>query len=170
LEREVNAALDQAADKSPAMPEVEIVAQHNNFGALEVDENLEDEDEFHSQQDDSENQSQCSDYVEDTQVQQQRDGSSLQHDVDGNAESSEIRNKRNAEFLKASWANIADDEEAEARLIQNLEKDHDAGIDQQCELAPFKLVQRKNKSPKKSKAASNSYKTRSKVPNSKPFK
>lgn len=86
--------------------------QHNRFSALEVENNIEDEDEFHSQQDDTENQSQFSDYVQDTQVQQQGVGSLLQHVVDENIESSEVRNKRNTEFLKASWANIADDEEA----------------------------------------------------------
>ena len=74
------------------------------------------------------------------------------------------RVQQDMEFLKASWANIAEDTEAERGLLQDLEQE-DVGVSD-----GFKLVQNKKKAHKHKRAPANTPLTRSKVCQTKPFK
>jgi len=76
--------------------------------------------------------------------------------------------RKNKEFLDKSWANIAEDEEREKRLLLQLDaldgntsvQSHDG----------FQVVKSKKTSVKKKPVVVSSYKTRGKAGNPKPFK
>lgn len=134
--------------------------------------------EFHSGKDSASHESE---YVEDTMV----DGddfkgrdmpegeevtSSSQHISTRQQDIEEARRvemeKRNTEFLNQSWANMAEDIDAEIKLLSDLEKlpiqeDVDDG---------FQVVKSKAKMTKKKPAVVGNYGTRKKTGNPKPFR
>jgi len=99
-----------------------------------------------------------SEFVENTQVND--GGTELESEEEVSNEISVDRNQRNMEFLKNSWANMADNEQDEALLLAELVR-HD-------EQDNFQLVVSKRKQKRQKKLASQkkAYETRSKVRNS----
>lgn len=74
--------------------------------------------------------------------------------------------KNNAEFLKQSWANIAQNEDEEARLLRELEQPNADVNDNDG----FQLVKERSKAVKKKKQVVSNYGTRKKTGNPKHFK
>lgn len=116
LQREIDAELErqeksaQSKSKTPILQEVEPIVNNNRFSALEdqLVENIENEME--------ENSSQDSEFVDATQM---GEGNNLpEEEEEEEQEITEDRVKKNAEFLKQSWANIAEDEPAEVQFIR----------------------------------------------------
>lgn len=74
------------------------------------------------------------------------------------------RVQQDMQFLKDSWANIIDNDDAENNLLEELEKDDHIE-------APFQVVQSKKKAKnQKNNTSKSSYSTRSKAGTSKPFR
>jgi len=76
--------------------------------------------------------------------------------------------RKNKEFLDKSWANIAEDEEGEKRLLLQLE-----ALDGSTSTQPndgFQMVKSKKTSLKKKPVLASNYRTRGKTCNLKPFK
>jgi hypothetical protein len=99
------------------------------------------------------------------------DATQFQQDTDTNSEGNILittpeRVKKDMEFLKESWANMADNDEVEARLMEYLEKDPPLAVDN----SQGKLSKGQKKAQKKQNQSSkDSYATRSRV-NPEPFK
>jgi hypothetical protein len=105
------------------------------------------------------------DFVDATQVD---DEDSISNDSVSNHEAVPIRVQQDMQFLRDSWANIAEIEGAENRLLTELEREEP--IYNREEPTSFQMVQSKRKTKLQKKAATNSYSTRSKVGHPKPFK
>jgi hypothetical protein len=126
---------------------------------------LEDKDLEETQETDEESFN-TSEFVEDNPLEDT--GTSKSIFAVTNQSTSEDRNQRNMEFLKQSWANMADQEESELQLIEDHVSEPGMPLS-----TPFSLVQKKPKSKsqiQKSISSRMSYGTSSKAGNSKPFK
>jgi len=90
-------------------------------------------------------------------------------DGQGSTASSQNTNQKNKQFLKEAWANMAESEEVEVRLIVDLEKNTD--INQQKDDGfQLQLSKSQKKAHKKKQSSRDSYATRSKGANPKPFR
>jgi hypothetical protein len=115
--------------------------------------------------DDDESSTAETDFVDATQVQ---DEDNISQDSGSNHEIIPERIQQDIQFLKDSWANIVENEDAEKRLMDDLERD-EPSTDEQS--ASFQMVQSKKTAKlKKKTAAKIPYSTRSKVGHSKPSK
>jgi hypothetical protein len=132
--------------------------------------------EFHSRDD---NNSQASEYVEDTMIEGEDDEDAVAADGNEVSSSSQLDvsrlnilemehgrvdlETRNQQFLRQSWAHLAEDVDAENSLLKGLDKNpvEDDG---------FQVVKAKSKSPKKKASTVSSYSTRNKAGKQKPFK
>jgi hypothetical protein len=94
------------------------------------------------------------------------DNKTADENLEEQQETSEVRNLKNVEFLKASWANIDEDAEAEALLLKGME--HEV-TEPNLENPPFKLVTHRKKTQNKANTSKLNYRTRLKVYNPKPF-
>jgi hypothetical protein len=101
----------------------------------------------------------------------QHEDTSVDDDTPSKVDSLVNMHQNNMNFLKQSWANMAEDDEAENNLLEELENEHLKTTIDSAE-APFKVVEGRTKSKihKKSSTSKINYGTRSKVGNPKPFK
>jgi NAD(P)H-nitrite reductase large subunit len=105
------------------------------------------------------------DFVEDTQ----QEGHSKEDEIDTSskedvADCSKVMEERNQAFLAQSWANMAEDDEAEQRLLKGLEKE---ALQDDSE---FQVIGRPKGKVTKPKHPVRSYTTRKSTGNPKPFK
>lgn len=144
------------------------VRQNNMFSVLNNQENV-GITELQETNDDNDS-TQESEFVDATQV--NVDGSAS--DDDGNnTQNSPDQEQINKEFLSQSWANMAADEDAEKRLLEQLETEEDENEKeaQQEQEVPFKLVtNRKKEKTKKLALQKGIHVTRSSTGKLKPFK
>jgi len=169
LEREVNEALaikdvllnaQREDDRNEEVPEVQ-----NRFLALE-DEDIEGNAQEENSETDGDN-THSSEFVDATQL----DGiNNINHEAGTphQAGTSKHITQQNSDFLKESWANIAENEVAEANLLKDIESEP-VNLNTQNPIPPFQLVtHRKNKAQKSKNTPTTTYPTRSKVGTSKP--
>lgn len=177
LEREVNEALTREETNENIAENIQNqldqneqpVIHRNRFDALEVNDEVESQAEQpnledNQMDDESVQSSQDSEFVDATQMNNKTDDENLEEQQ----ETSEVRNLKNAEFLAASWANIAEEAAAEALLLKGMENEVTIAPNQ--ENPPFKLVTHRKKTQNKAITSKSNYKTRSKVYNHKPSK
>ncbi|KAK2396978.1 hypothetical protein QL285_058604 [Trifolium repens] len=147
-----------SAEKSGAATQNRFLVLDEQLGVIPPDA----DDEIMENVDDDNSNTPDSEFVDATQLQQLDDTNKVQeHDT-----SLDMAHK-NMQFLKESWANMAENEEDEIRLLEALQKEPSP--------SGFKMVT--SKSSNKMKAKGNktsgngsSYGTRSKVSQAKPFK
>jgi hypothetical protein len=111
--------------------------------------------------------SDASEFVENTQLDD--NNKEMSSDEEANYEDATNQEIANMEFLKQSWANIAENDVADARLSADIERNHESA-DDPVNAADFEMViNRKNK--KKQRSAQNKmHATRSKTGKSKSLK
>lgn len=120
---------------------------------------------------DEDNSSQCSEFVEASNMDISEDPADRNEviskpnptPIPKNIQELERTNKA---FLDQSWANIAENEDAEQRLINALEKEDTVPTDNDG----FQVVKTRNKQNMKNNVVKNSYATRGKSVHTKPFR
>ncbi|MCI32707.1 hypothetical protein A2U01_0053921, partial [Trifolium medium] len=87
------------------------------------------------------------------------------HDIEVEQLDSQTKNQKNMEFLNQSWANMAEDEEVEMALLDQIDQ-----FPVKANEAQFTMVQARVKKASKNSSVSKTHGTRSKGGISKPFK
>jgi len=121
-----------------------------------------------SEDEDVDSNSDASEFVDNTQLEENT--KELSHDEEVNYGDATNQEIANMEFLKQSWANIAENDVADARLLADIERNFESEDDVPVNAADFEMViNRKNK--KKQRATKNKiHVTRSKTGKSKSLK
>jgi len=170
LEKEVNETLQRERNKDTwserENSDEEQLEHQNRFDALtnqEVAGDMNEVEDLNSQTDEIDG----SEFVEAT-VEFDNTDIEAEHAVEVHSPGTV---KRNTEFLKESWANMAENEEAEASLLRHLETEPDEAEPVVSEdNAPFTMVKSTNKARKQKSPQKSTQPTRSKVCIPKPYK
>lgn len=111
--------------------------------------------------------SECSEFVDDSQEEDKKQDDITHISQVVGAETEIVQNSANENFPQQSWANIMEDEEAEKRLLHDIEASQPQGSHDDG----FEVVKHRAKAPKKKATpVASRYGTRNNVGNPKPFK
>jgi hypothetical protein len=102
-----------------------------------------------------------SEFVDNTQLDDNSKEGSSEEEV--RYEDATNQDIANMEFLKQSWANIAEVEDADARLLADIENSYDSETNAPVNAADFKMVISKKYKKKQREVQNRIHKTRSKT-------